>query len=160
MIDSSWYTRPGGVPQRTSAGGVIARAEGSKVLIGLVRENDFDDYILPKGRLEPGEYVEAAAIREIGEEAGITDLRLVCPLGVRERLSFDRRWWIVTHYFLFLTSQAVGAPTDRDHVYRLEWFPLSDLPRFFWPEQGELVASARGIIEAAALGRAQEAGAS
>ncbi|MHB0874653.1 MAG: NUDIX domain-containing protein, partial [Anaerolineae bacterium] len=90
VIDDSWYSRPAGVPQRTSAGGVIARVEAGTVLVGLVREGDFPDYILPKGRLEPGEEVEAAAVREIAEEAGITDLRLLRPLGVRERLSFDR----------------------------------------------------------------------
>lgn len=151
MIDHTWYSRPEGVPQRTSAGGVIARVEDGTVLIGLVKEGDFDDYILPKGRLEPGEDTQAAAIREIAEEAGITDLRLICELGVRERLSFDRRWWIVTHYYLFVTTQTAGTPTDVEHVYRLEWFPLADLPRFFWPEQAELVTGKRREIEAALL---------
>lgn len=147
MIDESWYTRPTGVADRTSAGGVIARLEGDIVLIGLVREADFPGYILPKGGVEAGEDVETAAAREIGEEAGISDLRLIRPLGVRARLSFDRRKWTTTHYFLFTTRQEVGRPTDPEKVYRLEWLPLRDRPPFFWPEQGELVASHADEIE-------------
>jgi 8-oxo-dGTP pyrophosphatase MutT (NUDIX family) len=147
MIDDSWYTRPEGVRDRTSAGGVIARLEGDAVLVGLVREADFSGYILPKGGVEPGEDAETAAMREIGEEAGISDLRLIAPLGIRARLSFDRRRWTTTYYFLFTTHQEVGRPTDTEKVYRLEWFPLHRLPPLFWPEQAELVASHVAEIE-------------
>ena len=154
VIDDSWYHRPDGVRVRTSAGGVVARVSGGRVLIGLVQEGEFPDYILPKGRLEPGEGIEAAALREIGEEAGLHDLRLLCPLGVRERLSFDKRWWIATHYFLFLTTEEDGHPTDVEHAYRLEWFPLEALPSMFWPEQRELVETHRRAIVRTVTGAA------
>jgi ADP-ribose pyrophosphatase YjhB (NUDIX family) len=150
VIDSSWYVRPTNVPARTAAGGVVTRVSEGHVLVALVREGEYPDYILPKGRLEPGEDVEEAARREIGEEAGLHDLRLLGPLGARERLSFDRRWWVTTHYFLFRTSQTDGHPTDRQHSYRLEWFPADQLPRLFWPEQAELVRSCSDAIAGAA----------
>jgi hypothetical protein len=40
---------------------------------------------------------------------------------------------------LFLTSQREAHPTDPDHDYACEWFPLDALPDFFWPEQRNLV---------------------
>jgi len=149
-IDGSWYERPPDVGERTGAGGVVIRREGERLLVGLVREDGFPEYILPKGRLEPGEDVETAARREIAEEAGLSGLRLLCKLGVRERLDFRRRQWVTTHYFLYWCDDPDSTPTDVEHVYRLHWFPLDDLPAMFWPEQRALLESSRGLIECGA----------
>ncbi len=64
-INYSWYVRPEGVRDSTSAGGVVVRLERGQAWVALVRESAFPQYILPKGRLEPGEDTEAAARREI-----------------------------------------------------------------------------------------------
>jgi 8-oxo-dGTP diphosphatase len=145
-IDSSWYTRPLHCGTRTSAGGVIVRIDKGKPLIALVKEEPFGVYILPKGGVEEGEDLEMAARREIEEEAGLSKLYLVEYLGARQRLSFDKRKWITIHYFLFLTRQKKGKPTDQEHVYNCEWFPLDALPEMLWPEQRELLESCREKI--------------
>ncbi|MGQ9552954.1 MAG: NUDIX domain-containing protein [Anaerolineae bacterium] len=148
MIDESWYRRPPDTPGRISAGGVVTRLAGGQVQIALVCELPFAEYILPKGRLEPGESIEEAARREIAEEAGLADLRLVAYLGSRQRLSYDKRSWITAHYYLFVTEQVDGRPTDTEHDYRLAWFPIEALPPMFWPEQRELIESNRERIVA------------
>ncbi len=144
-IDESWYIRPEGVPDRTSAGGIVVREQDGQVLIALVKEDE-PDYILPKGGVKRGETIEAAARREIQEEAGISDLELVESLGTRQRLDYERRKWITTHYFLFTTRQVEGFPTDEERSYRLEWFSLDELPALFWPEQRELIENSREKI--------------
>jgi ADP-ribose pyrophosphatase YjhB (NUDIX family) len=138
-VDHSWYIRPAGVAEHVSCGGVIARKEGDTVLIALITEPGLSEHVLPKGHLEPGESLEQAARREIAEEAGISDLALVCKLGVKERLDFHKRAWKVTHYYLFTTLQSVCTPTDPNHQYAVGWFPLGALPPMFWPEQRDLV---------------------
>jgi 8-oxo-dGTP diphosphatase len=50
-----------------AAGGVVVR-EG-RVL--LVHRDRYDDWSLPKGKLEPGETWEQAALREVEEETGV-----------------------------------------------------------------------------------------
>lgn len=148
-IDGTWYERPDGVPDQVSAGGVVVRREGGKALIALARERDYREYVLPKGHVEPGEDVEAAARREVAEEVGVTDLRLVRRLGVKARLSFDRRVWKQTHYFLFRTDQADAVPEDAEHHHAMAWFPVDALPEMFWPEQRELIeANVRRIENA------------
>jgi ADP-ribose pyrophosphatase YjhB (NUDIX family) len=138
-IDHSWYVRPAGIAEHISCGGVIARKEGDTVFIALISEPRLSEHVLPKGHLEPGESLEQAARREIAEEAGISDLVLVCKLGVKERLDFQKRAWKVTHYYLFTTLQSVCTPTDPNHQYSVGWFPLAALPPMFWPEQRDLV---------------------
>ena len=138
-IDASWYRRPSGIDAHTSAGGVVVRREGDALLVALVQEGDREAYVLPKGHVEPGERPEDAARREIAEEAGLRDLVSLGPLGVRERLDFDKTSWKRTHYFLFLAP--IPGPG--------RWFPLEALPAMFWPEQRELLITSLSQIRSA-----------
>ncbi len=146
MIDESWYKRPPGVSDRTSAGGVVARIADRQIYVALVGEFGLTERVLPKGGVEPGESLEEAARREIEEEAGLSSLVLIEKLGIRARLSHDKVCWITTHYFLFLTGQVEGAPTDVEHHYELAWYPIGALPAIFWPEQRELIETNRDKI--------------
>ncbi|MGD2182885.1 NUDIX hydrolase [Lusitaniella coriacea] len=139
MIDDSWYQRPPQLSESISAGGVVVRKEADRIYIAVVKEANRPEYVLPKGHVEPGETIEEAAHREIEEEAGLTDLKLLAKLGILERLSFKKRDWKIIHYFLFTTDRADGKPTDPHINYQLGWFPLDELPTFFWPEQKKLV---------------------
>ncbi len=59
-----------------AAGAVVSR-KGPEVL--LVHRPKYDDWSFPKGKLDPGEHVTAAAVREVAEETGV-DIRLGVPL--------------------------------------------------------------------------------
>lgn len=140
VIDETWYRRLPGLPEHTSAGGVVVRVAGGRVYVALVREGDHPEFVLPKGRAEAGETLEAAARREIAEEAGCTDLVLLGDLGARERLDHTRTAWKKTRYFLF---RAAGAGRGHPGV---GWFPIDALPAMYWPEQRELVETHRVSI--------------
>jgi 8-oxo-dGTP diphosphatase len=55
-----------------AAGGVVLRDER----IAVVHRPKYDDWSLPKGKLDPGETWEQAALREVEEETGLR-----CSLG-------------------------------------------------------------------------------
>jgi len=54
-----------------AAGAVVWRPAGRGAQVLLVHRPKYDDWSLPKGKLEPGEHVLAAAIREVAEETGL-----------------------------------------------------------------------------------------
>ena len=58
----------GGESTVEAAGGVVFSADGKRVL--LVHRPRYDDWSLPKGKLEPGESAQQAALREVAEETG------------------------------------------------------------------------------------------
>ncbi len=60
-----------------AAGGVVfRRGRDNGVEVLLVHRPRYDDWTLPKGKLEPGETHEEAAVREVEEETGLR-----CELG-------------------------------------------------------------------------------
>jgi 8-oxo-dGTP pyrophosphatase MutT (NUDIX family) len=60
------------VSRYSHAGGVVARTVGGEreyLLVEARRRRG--EWVLPKGHIEPGEIPEAAAVREVQEEAGV-----------------------------------------------------------------------------------------
>ena len=100
--------------QTRSAGGVVLNARG-EVLVVNQRGNSWS---LPKGHIDPGEDIQAAARREIAEEAGITELVFVRDLGVIERARIGRHGgedpseMKQIHIGLFTTTQDELKPLD------------------------------------------------
>ena len=62
----------------TSAGGVVVRMEeaagGAARPLFLIIRDSYDNWGFPKGHVEDGERIEAAALREVIEETGLDDL--------------------------------------------------------------------------------------
>jgi 8-oxo-dGTP diphosphatase len=54
-----------------AAGAVLYRRAEDGVEVALIHRPRHDDWSLPKGKLEPGEHVLLAAVREVTEETGI-----------------------------------------------------------------------------------------
>ncbi|NEE03375.1 NUDIX hydrolase [Phytoactinopolyspora halotolerans] len=55
-----------------AAGGVVWRPAGDEVEIVVVHRPKYDDWSLPKGKLDPGETFGDAAVREVLEETGVS----------------------------------------------------------------------------------------
>ena len=99
-----------------SAGGVVVR--GGRVL--LVHRDRYDDWSLPKGKLEEGESWEAAALREVWEETGLR-----CELGAYlgsttyspGGVPKEVRWWAMT---------ADGEPRPSDEVDEVRWASVAE----------------------------------
>ncbi len=99
------------------AGGVVLNKK-NQVLVVSQHGNSWS---LPKGHIDAGEDALKAAKREIYEEAGIRNLKLIKPLGSYERPRISLKGGDDTseikkiHLFLFTTDEEVLKPLDPDH---------------------------------------------
>jgi 8-oxo-dGTP diphosphatase len=117
-----------------AAGGVVVH-EGR---IAVVHRPRYDDWSLPKGKLDPGETWEQAAVREIEEECGLR-CRLEDELEpvhytVRGRPK-TVRWWRMS------VLEDLGVDPD-DEVDELRWVtPAEALDLLDYEQDMRLVRS-------------------
>jgi 8-oxo-dGTP pyrophosphatase MutT (NUDIX family)/phosphohistidine phosphatase SixA len=92
--------------------------------VALVHRPRYDDWSLPKGKLDPGESVPAAAVREVAEETGMRAL-----LGARlgETTYPVPQGQKVVHYWVAKAGD--GQFTPGSEVDELRWLDLSAAER-------------------------------
>ncbi len=107
-------------PQVRAAGGVVWQMSDGTVEVVLVHRPKYDDWTLPKGKLEAGETDEEAAHREVVEETGLDcvlgrELPAVRYIDNKGRAKQVRYWEMTV---------AGGELTINDEVDQLDWFDL------------------------------------
>jgi EmrB/QacA subfamily drug resistance transporter len=109
-----------------AAGGVIARpGPNGQVEIALVHRPKYGDWSLPKGKLEPGESFEEAAVREVQEETGMR-CGLEHELGQAMYQDSDGRPKVVRYWKM---TPLHGDFTPNHEVDQLEWHGLDEARR-------------------------------
>jgi 8-oxo-dGTP diphosphatase len=99
-----------------AAGGLVVRPDGR---IAVIHRPRYDDWSLPKGKLDPGESFEDGALREVHEETGVRG-RIVAELAPTEYVDRKGRDKVVRWYRMDLAGDPVAfAPNDE--VDELRW---------------------------------------
>ena len=111
--------------QRRTCSPPVPSCSGPGSAVLLVHRPRYDDWSFPKGKLDPGEHVPSAAVREVcgGDRAA----RPARAAAVRSatRSAAGRK---VVHYWV---GRAVGTTTCRDYrpnaeIDAVEWVPLDE----------------------------------
>jgi 8-oxo-dGTP pyrophosphatase MutT (NUDIX family) len=123
-----------------AAGGVVWRHSGDTIAVAIAHRPRYDDWSLPKGKLDAGESWEEAARREVEEETGMR-----CRLGEElDPTSYhDRKGRAkVVRYWLMEPEDDVDF-VPNDEVDELRWLaPDQAIRELTYPHDRELVQSA------------------
>ncbi|MGP8214809.1 MAG: NUDIX hydrolase [Bacteroidia bacterium] len=102
-----------------AAGGLVCNPEGEYLLI--FRKKKWD---LPKGKLEKKETFEAAALREVEEECGISELSITEPLATSYHIYEEDGWYILkrSHWYA-MSSTFAGplVPQQEEGIEKVVW---------------------------------------
>ena len=114
------------------AGGGLVINQFGKVLL-IFRRGVWD---LPKGKQDPGETLAQTAIREVREETGLTDLKIVeklnngyhCYLMSKQRTLKRTRWYL-------MQTQSPGQLVlqKEEGIQDAAWFDPRELPKLDMP---------------------------
>ena len=106
-----------------AAGGVVVRNSRSDGLeIAVIHRPEYDDWTLPKGKIEPDETPEDCALREVREETGFRcDLKR--PLGCTAYVDRRGRDKIACYWIMEVRG---GRFKPGIEVDRLLWLPVED----------------------------------
>ncbi|MFQ5986004.1 MAG: NUDIX domain-containing protein [Thermoplasmata archaeon] len=94
--------------------------------LAVVRQRDGPAYfIIPTGRINPGESVEAGAIREAWEETGcevrVEDVAALHRVRIQFKISQLERWYFIV---LCRVEGPVGSPLDTEEISEVKFVDL------------------------------------
>ena len=124
-----------------AAGAVVVRGT-SPVEVLVIHRPAYDDWTLPKGKVEAGESDDECAVREVEEETGVRITRLGRELpAVRWRDRNDEpkvcRYWIAEEF--------EGDAVAQNEVDGVAWLALDDaVRRLSYPRDVEVLRAVSG----------------
>jgi len=116
------------VREPTSGGIVFRMNETEDDIEILLIQDSKDRWTIPKGHIEPGENAKQTAIREIGEEAGLHHISVLCWLG---KINFkyrrqDKLVLMSTQIYLVRALDQSEIPTKEKWMNGIKWFKFTD----------------------------------
>ncbi len=117
--ESTWKAIFGNTETWEAAGGLIVDPDGE--ILMMFRRGKWD---LPKGKLDPGETIEACALREVAEETGLKNILIRKKLTVTFHLYRlkDRNILKQTHWFLMdFSGGELTVPQIEEDILDIQW---------------------------------------
>lgn len=116
------------IVREPTAGGIVFRRNKAGEIEILLIQDAKNRWTIPKGHIEEGETAQQTARREIGEEAGLTDVDMLGWLG---KIHFryrrvDRLVLMTTQIYLVRAKGDTNAIQKEDWMNGIKWFPFHE----------------------------------
>ena len=139
---------PGDSPPVVAAGALTWRMTGDRAEVLLIHRPRYDDWSLPKGKLDPGETFPEAAVREVTEETGYR-VRLHRPLPASVYLLPDGRTKIVQYWTATVRAKVAPGPQNPREVDEVRWVGVDEAEQLITRQTDQVpVIALRRFLEA------------
>lgn len=134
---------------RVAAGVVLLRPGAAALEYLLLRAYNYWDF--PKGEVEPGESLRAAALRELHEETGIAGEQLVFAWGDVAFATGVYARGKVAHYFMACVGSdvevrlGINARLGRPEHHEYRWLGFAGAHRLLVPRLQLILAQAHAL---------------
>lgn len=111
----------------TSAGGIIVCHANNQWCVLIMKDMN-DAWTFPKGLIEKDEKPQDAALREIKEEVGMSNLKFVAPLTPIQYF-YQRHGTMkkTVHYFIFRSMVRIRPRVQKEEgIKEAKWVSISD----------------------------------
>ncbi|MBI3915882.1 MAG: NUDIX domain-containing protein [Betaproteobacteria bacterium] len=134
-------------PKKLAAGAIVARHAGGDWLLLVLRA--YRNWDFPKGVVEAGEEPFAAALREVGEETGLTDLEF--PLGEEHCDTLPYAGGKIARYYLAETTEEnvrlpISAELGRPEHHEWRWVSFEEAEDLLPPRLAIVLDWVRRIL--------------
>lgn len=116
------------IVREPTAGGIVFRRNKDGEIEILLIQDAKDRWTIPKGHIEEGETAQVTAKREIGEEAGLSEVDVLGWLGkihFRYR-RIDKLVLMTTQIYLVRAKGDTNAIKKEDWMNGIKWFKFND----------------------------------
>lgn len=130
------------VVREPTAGGVIFRRNDKDGIEILLIQDAKNRWTIPKGHIEPGESAQETAEREIREETGLQEMKVLNWLG---KINFRYRRasslvLMTTEIFLVKALGDTGKLNKEDWMNGIKWFPATEaLDKIEYEDIGKII---------------------
>jgi ADP-ribose pyrophosphatase YjhB (NUDIX family) len=116
------------VVREPTAGGIVFRRNEKKEVEIVLIQDAKDRWTIPKGHIEEGETAKQAAQREVCEETGLTDVKVMNWLG-KINFRYRRATSLVlmsTEIFLVKAQGDTDKLIAEEWMNGIKWFPAAE----------------------------------
>lgn len=111
-----------------AAGGLVLNEQ--KEILLIFRRGSWD---LPKGKLDKGETLEQCAVREVEEETGATNVKLLSPLSITYHTYHEGARFILkeSHWYnMSVGGEQKLTPQMEEDIQEIKWVAADKLPNY------------------------------
>ncbi|HPR10293.1 MAG TPA: NUDIX domain-containing protein, partial [Candidatus Saccharibacteria bacterium] len=130
------------VVKEATAGGIVWRRNKKNKIEILLHKDPKERWTIPKGHIEPGETARETAEREIREETGLQEMKVMNWLG---KINFQYRRQnslilMTTHIYLVQAKGDTNNIRKEDFMKSIAWLDANDaLEKIEYEDIGKLI---------------------